>query len=505
MRTGSIIKTLLASAAVCFAALSATLRADTVHKTYFENTDFELHVYEIVGREPGPTMLIIGGIQGDEPGSYLAADLYADISLRKGTLIVVPRANFYAILLNERGPNGDMNRQFARQEQVDYEARIVKILKELINRSDVLLNLHDGNGFFREQYMDDKHNPMLFGQSIIADADEYVGPASGKRIELGKIARKICEVVNHDIPDEEYRFRFNNHNTQSDKTLHPEQRLSATYYSLTHHEIPAFGVESSKEIPSNEIKVQHKAMIINAFMNEFGILPENPKILVEKPTLNHLIVLINDSERVALKDGETLLLNPGDRIIVEHVDMNYTRGLAADIIGVGGMNDLNKSFSLDYPTRVVIRKDSFKCATVNIAINKAAPRVAPRIPRVVDRADRQPRLEFLTILVDGQRHEVSAGATLDVPLGAVLEITEAVIDKPSSGKELQVNFKGFVGDPVHNSGEDRGFKIPTDRGLMKKYSTDGRGIEYPIVVSCKGEEIGSVNIRLVGQRAEASQ
>ncbi|MFH1068618.1 MAG: M99 family carboxypeptidase catalytic domain-containing protein, partial [Candidatus Glassbacteria bacterium] len=126
------------------APAAAWLRADTVHKTYFENTDYELHVYEIRGYDAGPTMMIIGGIQGDEPGGYLSADLYADLSLQKGNLIVVPRANFHAILLNERGPNGDMNRKFADGRRQDIEARIVEILKELMSRSDVLLNLHDG-------------------------------------------------------------------------------------------------------------------------------------------------------------------------------------------------------------------------------------------------------------------------------------------------------------------------------------------------------------------------
>jgi hypothetical protein len=32
------------------------------------------------------------------------------MSLKKGNLIVVPRANFYSIIMNDRGPNGDMNR-----------------------------------------------------------------------------------------------------------------------------------------------------------------------------------------------------------------------------------------------------------------------------------------------------------------------------------------------------------------------------------------------------------
>ena len=478
-----------------------SLLAETVHKTYFENTDYELHVYDIRGYEPGPTLMLIGGIQGNEPGGYLAADLYADISLRKGNMIVVPRANFHAILLNQRGPNGDMNRKFALRRSRDTETRIVEILKELISRSDVLLNLHDGTGFYREKYIDNLHNPMRFGQSIIADADVYVDPVSGKALQLGDIARKICAMVNEMIPEQEYKFSFNNHNTVSSETKHPEQRLSATYYSLTHHEVPAFGIESSKQLTSDETKMRHKRMVINAFMNEFGIVPENPKILVEKPVLSHLIVVINGTERVALKDGETLLLNPEDQIILEHIDMNYNRGLAADIIGLGGVNDLGKPFKINFPTRVIIRKDSFRCATVKLAFTEN--RVVTGVPRVAELAARLPRLEFLALLVDGRRVEVAGGATLEVSVGSVLEITDAVLDKPSYGKTLQVNFKGFVGDRNFNTGEDRGYKIPTDRGLLRRHSIDGLGTAYPIVVSCQGKEIGRVIVQLIEQRIQA--
>ncbi len=476
---------------------AAGARAETVHKTYFENTDYELHVYEIHGHESGPTLMIIGGIQGDEPGGYLSADMYADISLAKGNLIVVPRANFHAILLNQRGPNGDMNRKFAGRRDHDTDARIVSILKELISRSDVLLNLHDGSGFYRPTWEDNLHNPMRFGQSIIADADVYRGPQSGKVIELGRIAQRICDQVNQHVAEEEYKFRFNNHNTISKNTKHVEQRLSATYYSLTHHEIPAFGIESSKQIPSNELKLRHKAMVINAFMNEFGIVPENPKILVEKPELNHLIVLINGSERVAVKDGETLLLAPGDRVVIEHIDMdNYRRGLAADIIGIGQLNDLGKDYQIDFPTRIIIRKDSFKCASIDIRLD-ADKTASTASTRVAELATAWPRLEFLTIKVDGQRREVGDRDTLKVMIGQVMVITEAVIDQPSYGKSLVVNFKGFVGDMKNNTGEDRGYEIHTDNGMMRKYSLDGRGRVYPIVVSCLGRDIGTVIVLLV--------
>ncbi|RPJ77646.1 MAG: hypothetical protein EHJ94_10615, partial [Deltaproteobacteria bacterium] len=88
------------------------VQAKKSHTVFFEGTDHELHVYKSFGKEPGKTLMLIGGIQGDEPGGFLSADLYADFSLSKGNLIVVPRANFLSIMLNKRKVNQDMNRKF---------------------------------------------------------------------------------------------------------------------------------------------------------------------------------------------------------------------------------------------------------------------------------------------------------------------------------------------------------------------------------------------------------
>src|SRR4030042_5579715 len=81
------------------------------HLAYFPNTAYELNIYKIKGKKPGKTLMLIGGIQGNEPGGFLSADLYADMRLEKGNLIVVPRANFYSIITNQRGPHGEMNRK----------------------------------------------------------------------------------------------------------------------------------------------------------------------------------------------------------------------------------------------------------------------------------------------------------------------------------------------------------------------------------------------------------
>jgi len=315
----------------------------TEHEVYFKNTEYELNVYKIYGTEPGKTLMIIGGIQGDEPGGYLSADLYADMALRKGNLIVVPRANFFSIIEHKRAINWDMNRRFiAINSKEYYEDKIVEILKGLMAQSDYLLNLHEGSGFFRETWESNLKNPLRFGQSIIADTDIYFSKEIGKEILLGDIARKIAHQVNEKIDNPEYHFRFNNHKTFEKNTSHPEQRKSATFYALSVYGIPAFGIETSKEIKDIEKKVRFQTIIINSFMEEFGIIPENPKVALDPPKLNYLVISVNGSQNVVARDGEEIRIKKGDKIKVIQIEANYERGLSIDILGIGTANDFQK-------------------------------------------------------------------------------------------------------------------------------------------------------------------
>jgi hypothetical protein len=208
--------TALLFAVLIIPAADITAQTDTV--TYQKNTDHELTIYFINGKEPGATMMIIGGIQGDEPGGYLAADLYADMLLEKGNLIVVPRANFNSIIRNTRGVNGDMNRKFSSSENKKYDrdTDIVEVLQNLILKSDVLLNLHDGSGFYNPEYISDMKNPMRFGQSIISDAARYT-KENGGVIDLEGPAKRVIDNVNKNIKNPEHHFKFNNHVTISEE------------------------------------------------------------------------------------------------------------------------------------------------------------------------------------------------------------------------------------------------------------------------------------------------
>ncbi|MCF6240609.1 MAG: hypothetical protein L3J74_04600 [Bacteroidales bacterium] len=49
-------------------------------------------------------LLIVGGIQGDEPGGFMAASLLSThYEITKGAVWIVPNFNFYSIIKRNRG------------------------------------------------------------------------------------------------------------------------------------------------------------------------------------------------------------------------------------------------------------------------------------------------------------------------------------------------------------------------------------------------------------------
>jgi len=466
------------------------------HQVYFPNTAYELNIYKIKGKKPGKTLMLIGGIQGNEPGGFLSADLYADMRLEKGNLIVVPRANFYSIITNQRGPNGDMNRKFNLEDNSStMEDQIVSILKKLINESDYLLNLHDGAGYYHPTYIDKWRNPTLFGQSIVADCEEYRIPGSTKSIKLGEMARKILKEVNPHINGDLYKFHFMDTRTDAEYSPHREQRGSATYYALTKHHIPAFGVETSKFLPSIDLKVLYHNMVINAFMKHFGIIPESPGLHLDPPVLKYLVVAINGQTPIVVEANHALELRAGDMISVTHIEANYERGLSLDILGYGGVNDLGKDYAIFRDTSILVRKDNQQVAEIPVRITEKGSGEESRTTSLTRKID------FFVIEAKGLRLLLANGETLHLVRAEELKIIDILPRAPSSSG-VKVNFKGFVGDPSNNTGEDRGFAINTGSDLMERFSLDGKGEAYEIVVTQGETLLGRGIVRLASPKVE---
>lgn len=466
--------------------LPGTGRAQRTHEVFFKGTDYELHVYRRYGREPGKTLLLIGGIQGNEPGGFLSADLYADMALARGNLIVVPRANFYSIVLNKRQVNEDMNRKFGPDTRTDYETKIVAILKQLISESDCLLNLHDGSGFYSPRWEGPMKNPMRFGQSIIADCETYTVPGSGHTLDLGDMARRVVQMVNTRIKEKDYQFRFNNHHTREPNTRHPEQRKSATYYALFTCGIPAFGIETSKSLPL-EMKVRHHILAINAFMELLDIIPESPGVYLDPPVMQYVVMAVNDNVPFAIPNGHSLRIREGDVARIFHVEANYKRGISADIVGFGTMNDMAKPIRITRPTQVIVRKDHHPCGMINIVLDRGQIQT-PMVSAL-------PEVLFFETRVNGEKRLFTNNASAKLVLGDRFELVD-VITNLADPSEVVANFKGYVGNRTVNTGEDRGYVIHTGRDLWKRYSLNGKGKKYQIVVTHKQAVLGRLFVEL---------
>lgn len=267
-----------------FAAHSLTIRQNvslTPSKPYVQvhrflgGTNQEVAVHFISGEEKGPALLIFAGIHGDESGGYITAERYANVKIKKGTLIIVPRLNLPAVIKRKRqGLSGDMNRLFHLPENSNSspDSKVVDLAKSLIKNADYVLNLHQADGFYSPKWISPKRNPSKWGQCNVIDAPIFDLP-NGDKLELASFAKGIASISNAKIKDKKFHFQVNNTNTASDTSLHKEQRRSLTYYALYNQHKPALGLESTKNCTLPQA-VSFLTIVINSVMEEIGIQAE---------------------------------------------------------------------------------------------------------------------------------------------------------------------------------------------------------------------------------------
>ncbi len=457
------IITAITAVFMCAQAVFAADRPSHSHEVYFEGTNFELHIFRINGRIDGSTMLIIGGIQGDEPGGFLSADLYSDLALEKGNLIVVPRANMKSVILFNRAPDGDMNRLFSDENHGEIQGEVVNKLKELMGEADILLNLHDGWGFHNPKYVDKSRNPNRFGQSIIIDEAQY--SCDNKTIMLREMAEEALENVNAKIEDKNMRLHLFNTETGSEKSRFKDMRKTATWYALTNECIPAFGIEGSKNVKSIEQNVRYHNYAVNEFMRMMDIVPEQPRVMIIKPEMETAVIRVNGESR-RFKSGDTIYIKAGDEVEVSYVESNYTRGVTCDILGYGTLNDLGKPMRIDGDTKIVFRKDNQKMSEINVKVSQPA---------------KKGTVWMVLMKIDGKYRAAVNGERIPVPKGSSVELIKLFSDTVYDAGE-PLNLKGWVPDAIRNTGDDRGYKITLpDSKMMIKYSVDQKGSVYPVV------------------------
>ena len=259
------------------------------------------------GEEDNNTLLIVGGIQGDEPGGFMAASLISThYEITKGSVWIVPNLNFYSIIKKGRAPFGDMNRKFASLDPKDPEYKIVQRIKEYITDPKVklILNLHDGSGYYRPMYIDKEHQPLKWGQTIVIDQELLHGIDAYN--DLYTISQEVVNHTNQYLLDPKDEYRTKNTHTRFKKT-HEEQEMAKTltYFAITHGK-SAFGHETSKSLSVSQ-RIYYKLLAIEKFMDIMGIEYKRkfPNTLegIEHALQNDIEIVFEDTNiKMPLKD-----------------------------------------------------------------------------------------------------------------------------------------------------------------------------------------------------------
>ena len=269
---------------------------------FFSFSNAKIDIYKQENNDSNSTLLIIGGIHGNEPGSYFAPTIFVKhYKIHSKNVWTVPNLNQESIYAYKRGINGDMNRKFSTLKEDDHDKEIVEEVKSLIQDENVslILNLHDGHGFYREKYVDVSFNPKAWGQTCVIDQCKLK-----PEIEFGnlsEIATKVKERVNKNLLHKKHTFNVKNTQTKADNKA---MQLSLTYFAALHDK-PAFGIETSKYLPSLSKKVFYQLQAIEGFMEVMDINYTKDFNLTEK----NIEKMLNDYGTLTINNNIFLNLN----------------------------------------------------------------------------------------------------------------------------------------------------------------------------------------------------
>ncbi|WP_300447797.1 M99 family carboxypeptidase catalytic domain-containing protein [uncultured Helicobacter sp.] len=214
-----------------------------------------------------PTLLLMGGIHGDEPGAYYSTDIFMrHYKITKGSVWVVPVVNPHGMFANMRGVYGDMNRKFAALATNDPDYQSIQKIKQLLAEKDIdiSLHLHDGSGYWRPQYISNLLNPARWGNCSVIDQPELNGAKYG---DLESFVAQMVADINLHILNPLHRYHV--HNTHTKAKNNTEQLKALTFFSLSLGK-PALTNEASKEldIPT---RVYYHLLAIESLLGQLGI------------------------------------------------------------------------------------------------------------------------------------------------------------------------------------------------------------------------------------------
>jgi len=332
------------------------------------------------GVAPGPTLLVTAGIDGDEPGGiHAAATLITRYQITSGQLWIVPDLHPQAILQRERG---EMNLKFAHIEQTDPLYDSVARIKAMVldQQVDLLVNLHDGSGFYHPVRINRQRNPGSWGQSVVIDQQTLSDIRFGN---LEYLATVIIAGISPFVLSSDENFQIKNMHTA---TLDPDAatRKSLSWFALRHGK-PALTLEASKTHPV-AIRAYYHLLALEALMKQVGITFSRDFELTPQAVAR----VIREDAQMTLAQGRI------------HLDLNQ---MHRNLYNFPLPADPQISTSVNNPLISLQPEDK------GYRIHYGNNRLALLHPRRVDiSAD----IEAIPVMIDGIHYQVTPGTILPV-------------------------------------------------------------------------------------------
>ena len=395
------------------------------------NTVFDFDLIK-KGKENNNTLLVIGGIQGDEPGGFISASLLAThYEITEGSLWIVPNLNFYSIIKRSRGPYGDMNRKFAHLLKSDPEYETIQRIKSYIKSDNVklIVNLHDGSGYYRKSYIDQQHSPNRWGQCSIIDQKDICINMYGN---LEDISKQVVKHVNKNLLRDEDVYHVHNTNTRDgDK----EMEKTLTYFAINNSKA-AFGNEASKSLPTHERAYYH-LLALEKYMDVVGIKYKRKFNL----SANGVYRAINDDIYISLYDGKIKLPLSQIRDSLKYFPIK---------------KDAEVEFKASNPLLHIVKKG-------NIYTIHYGNRHLAKLKADYQEYDK-PNYE-VSLEVDGKAQKVAFGSIIDVRNDFLVK----------ENKRYRINVIGFT----NKSKIETDIKIEKSQ-IAKRFSVDTKGQVYRV-------------------------
>lgn len=289
------------TATVAFADSKATTQSGVIGA----GQSWETLWFSVEGNKPGPTVLITGGIHGNEPAGSHAADQIRHWPIERGKLIVVPRVNRAGLKAGTRWlpefqadeVRRDLNRNFPKAERTEPVAPLAQALWKFVveQKPDLVVDLHEGFDFHIS-------NPKSVGSSIIFSASE-------KRT---KLAGQMLATVNATVTDGKRQFELLSKSGAAKGSL-----VRAATDTLG---IDAFLLETTyKDQPISLRARQHRTMV-SSLLHDLRMIDESCVDILASQDPSQIQIALYDSAGASAKGLGNLT-----RVLGAEKDMTVVR------------------------------------------------------------------------------------------------------------------------------------------------------------------------------------